>query len=118
MVMRKNTSNNVISILLYMSALTLNLELNKNNVEKLKCICDALSNEYRIKSLLILEKSGKMSLDTFHKEAEKMEIYNNIETSYRNLEILVASNLLTKTYDPKSKKLVYEINRSLFEVSK
>ncbi|PIV69646.1 MAG: hypothetical protein COS08_04335 [Euryarchaeota archaeon CG01_land_8_20_14_3_00_38_12] len=59
-----------------------------------------------------------MSLDRFHKEAEQMKIYNNIETSYRNLELLVTSNLLIKTYDSKSKKLVYEINKSLFEVAK
>lgn len=116
--MRKNISNNVMSIILSMSSLILNLEFNKSNVEKIKCICDALSNEYRVRSLLILEKDGRMPLDAFHKEAEKMKIYNNIETSYRNLEILVASGLLTKTYDSKSKKLVYEINKSLFEVSK
>ncbi len=100
-----------------MGFLKIALEINDKNVECIKVISTALSNESRIKSLLIIGKNRKMSLNSFHKEAEEGGIYSNIETSYRNLELMVSSGLLKKTYDPIKKKLLYVINEEVIEVN-
>lgn len=92
------------------------LEINDKNIERIKVISDALSNESRIKSLLLIGEDRKMSLNSFHKKAEENGIYANIETSYRNLEIMVTSGLLKKTYDSTIKKLVYDINEEVIDV--
>jgi len=96
--------------------LELKIEISKENLEEVKNIFKALANESRIKSLDIISNYEKITLKEFHKKANKMNIYENIETTYRNLEKLVEGDLLIKRYDSDLKKLVYKINEENLEI--
>ena len=68
-----------------------------------------LSNAKRLKLLLLLNKIPASSSADIHKEAKKEGIYDNRETTYRALEDLVKTKLVSKTYDEEKKELVYSV---------
>jgi len=101
-----------------MKTLNLTLSIKGNNIETIENICNGLSNSERLKSLLLFGDVDHLPLDAFHEKAKKFNIYQNVETSYRNLEILVSSGLLVKTYDINIKKIVYGLDKSIINVIK
>ena len=66
-----------------------------------------LSNVKRLNLLLLLNKTGSASAAQIHKFAKKEGIYTNRETTYRALEELVKTRLVSKSYDEEKKELVY-----------
>ena len=66
-----------------------------------------LSNVKRLKLFLLLNKTSPASAAQTHKFAKKEGIYTNRETTYRALEELVKTKLVSKTYDEEKKELVY-----------
>ena len=69
-----------------------------------------LSNVKRLKLLLLLlGKISSASAAQIHKVAKKEGIYTNRETTYRALEELVKTKLVSKAYDEEKKELVYFI---------
>jgi len=68
-----------------------------------------LSNVKRLKLLLLLNKIPASSSADIHRVAKKEGIYDNRETTYRALEDLVKTKLVSKTYNEEKKELVYAI---------
>ena len=68
-----------------------------------------LSNIKRLKLLLLLHKINPASSADIHKLAEKEGLYDNRETTYRALEDLVKTKIVSKIYDDEKKELVYFI---------
>jgi len=68
-----------------------------------------LSNIKRLKLLLLLHKLEPSSSADIHRVAKKEGIYDNRETTYRALEDLVKTKLVSKTYNEEKKELVYAI---------
>ena len=68
-----------------------------------------LSNVKRLKLLLLLNKINSGSAAQIHKVAKKEGIYANRETTYRALEELVKTKLVSKSYDEEKKELIYFI---------
>ena len=68
-----------------------------------------LSNIKRLKLLLLLNKINPASSAGIHRLAKKEGLYNNRETTYRALEDLVKTKLVSKSYDEEKKELVYFI---------
>ena len=67
-----------------------------------------LSNIKRLKLLLMLKKLDRpLSSADVHREAKREKIYSNRETTYRALEDLVQTKLVSKSYDEGKKELVY-----------
>lgn len=66
-----------------------------------------LSNVKRLRLLLLLSKIPPSSSAGIHRAAEKEGIYDNRETTYRALEDLVKTKLVSKTYNEEKKELVY-----------
>ena len=66
-----------------------------------------LSNIKRLKLLLLLNKINSASAAQIHKVAKKEGIYTNRETTYRALEDLVKTKLVSKSYNEEKKELVY-----------
>lgn len=66
-----------------------------------------LSNIKRLKLLLLLGKIPSSSSADIHRMAKKEGIYDNRETTYRALEELVKTKLVSKAYDEEKKELVY-----------
>ena len=68
-----------------------------------------LSNVKRLKLLLLLNKIPASSSADIHRVAKKEGIYTNRETTYRALEDLVKTKLVSKKYDEEKKELVYAV---------
>ena len=66
-----------------------------------------LSNIKRLKLLLFLHKINPASSASIHQLAKKEGLYDNRETTYRALEDLVKTKLISKVYDEEKKELVY-----------
>jgi len=66
-----------------------------------------LSNVKRLRLLFLLSKTPPSSSAEIHRLAQKEGIYDNRETTYRALEDLVKTKLVSKTYDEEKKELVY-----------
>lgn len=66
-----------------------------------------LSNVKRLRLLLLLSKIPPSSSADIHRAAKKEGIYDNRETTYRALEDLVKTKLVSKTYNEEKKELVY-----------
>lgn len=66
-----------------------------------------LSNIKKLKLLLMLKKISPSSSAEIHKIAKKEKLYDNRETTYRALEDLVKTKLVSKKYDEDKKGLVY-----------
>lgn len=81
---------------------------------KLKEVSSAflvLSNVKRLKLLLLLNRLNPSSSADIHRAAKQEGIYNNRETTYRALEDLVKTKLVSKTYDEEKKELVYSAKK-------
>ncbi len=63
----------------------------------------------RLKLLLLLHKINPASSADIHRVAKKEGLYDNRETTYRALEDLVKTKLVSKIYDEEKKELVYFI---------
>ena len=70
-----------------------------------------LSNLKRLKLLLLLNKLEPSSSADIHRAAKQEGIYNNRETTYRALEDLVKTKLISKTYNEEKKELVYSAKK-------
>ena len=70
-----------------------------------------LSNIKRLKLLLLLNRLDPSSSAEIHRLAKKEGIYDNRETTYRALEELVKTKLVSKTYDEERKELVYFVKK-------
>jgi len=66
-----------------------------------------LSNIKRLKLLLLLGKLPPSSSADIHRAAQKEGLYDNRETTYRALEELLKTKLVSKTYDDEKKELIY-----------
>jgi Fe2+ or Zn2+ uptake regulation protein len=81
---------------------------------KLKEVSSAflvLSNIKRLKLLLLLNRLEPSSSAGIHRAAKQEGIYTNRETTYRALEDLVKTKLVSKTYDEEKKELVYSAKK-------
>ena len=89
----------------------MNLKFNliPEKVEELSKIFLILSNIKRIRLLLLIHKINPSSSADIHRLAKKEGLYNNRETTYRSLEVLVKTKLVSKFYDEEKKELVYFI---------
>jgi len=72
-----------------------------------------LSNIKRLRLLLLLNKIPASSSADIHRAAKKEGIYSNRETTYRALEDLVKTKLVSKTYDEEKKELVYTVKNEI-----
>ena len=66
-----------------------------------------LSNIKKLKLLLFFNGIEPSSSASIHLVAKKEGLYDNRETTYRALEDLVKTKLVSKTYDEEKKELVY-----------
>ena len=87
----------------------LGFELALEKVGELSKTFLILSNIKRLKLLLLLHKINPSSSADIHRLAKKDGLYNNRETTYRALEDLVKTKLVSKFYDEEKKELVYFI---------
>ena len=86
----------------------LSFQATIDNLEDLAKRFLILSNLKRLRLLFLLHKLNKpLSSADIHREAKKEKIYSNRETTYRALEDLVKSKLISKSYDEGKKELVY-----------
>ena len=68
-----------------------------------------LSNIKRLRLLLLLNKTNSASAAQIHKVAKKEGLYANRETTYRALEDLVKTKLVSKNYHEEKKELIYSL---------
>ena len=87
----------------------LRFELALEKVGELSKTFLILSNIKRLKLLLLLHKINPSSSADIHRLAKKDGLYDNRETTYRALEDLVKTKLVSKFYDEEKKELVYFI---------
>ncbi len=87
----------------------LSFEVSLDRLSKLSKTFLALSNLKRLKLLLLLKKLDPSSAAEVHKNAKKDGIYANRETTYRALELLTQTDIVSKRYDEERKELVYFI---------
>ena len=85
----------------------LKFELALEKVGELSKTFLILSNIKKLKLLLLLNKIEPSSSANIHQLAKKEGLYDNRETTYRALEDLVKTKLVSKTYDEEKKELVY-----------
>lgn len=85
----------------------LRFELTLEKVGELSKTFLILSNIKKLKLLLLLNKIEPSSSANIHRLAKKEGLYDNRETTYRALEDLVKTKLVSKTYDEEKKELVY-----------
>ncbi len=90
----------------------LNFELLGGKLKEVSRTFLILSNIKRLKLLLLLNKLQPSSSADVHRAAKKEGIYSNRETTYRALEDLVKTKLVSKTYDEEKKELVYSANEN------
>ena len=85
----------------------LRFELALEKIEELSKTFLILSNLKRLKLLLLLHRINPSSSAEIHRLAKKDGLYANRETTYRALEDLVKTKLVSKFYDEEKKELVY-----------
>ena len=68
----------------------------------------ALRSEVRVRLLKILSEGELSAIDAFRKYNEHFERKHR-ESIYRDLELLVACEMLKKKYDEKRKEIVYTL---------
>ena len=85
----------------------LNFELIGGKLKEVSETFLILPNVKRLRLLLLLSKTSPSSSAEIHRLAQKEGIYDNRETTYRALEDLVKTRLVSKTYDEEKKELVY-----------
>ncbi len=85
----------------------LNFELIGGKLKEVSKTFLILSNVKRLKLLLLVNRLPPSSSADIHRAAKKEGIYDNRETTYRALEDLVLTKLISKKYDEDNKELVY-----------
>ena len=67
-----------------------------------------LGNPIRLRILFILNESPAY-LDQIHIRLKKEDLFLYRESTYKSLERLVETGFVNKSYDPKTKKMIYSL---------
>ncbi len=89
----------------------LDFELALEKIDELSKTFLILSNLKRLRLVLLLNKIEPSSSAEIHRLAKKERIYDNRETTYRALEELVKTKLVSKVYEEQKKELIYSVKR-------
>lgn len=87
------------------------VKLSKEKLREISRTFLVLSNVKRLRLLLLLKELKPSSSAEIHQEAKKEGIYENRETTYRALEDLTKTKLVSKYYDEEKKELVYAVKK-------
>ena len=93
-------------------SMELKFKLALEKIGELSKIFLILSNIKRLKLLLLLIKIGPSSSVSIHQLAHREKLYDNRETTYRALEDLVKTRLVSKVYDEEKKELLYSLKKN------
>lgn len=74
----------------------------------------ALSSQTRRLIIQILSKSVLSGIDIYHEMKSKNKDCPNRESIYKELQKLVESKIIKKSYNPKEKEIQYELYYSKF----
>jgi DNA-binding transcriptional ArsR family regulator len=77
----------------------------QHDLNRVRSVAALLSNENRLRMLLVLKQNGDQTLAEMH-DALKMKYQ---DTVYRLAESLCEARIVSKAYDPKEKVLKYSL---------